>query len=309
MPRSSSHHEPILVTGATGAQGGATARALLAHGHAVRVLTRQPNAAAAQALARSGAQVAAGDMDDPASLDVAMAGVRGVFSVQLPSQPGKDSERQQAFALIAAARKAGVNHFVHTSVAQAGKHTAFPRWGTGYWMEKYWTDKWDVEEAVRNAGFSHWTVLKPAFLMENYVPPKSAHMFPHLGQGRVLTAFKPATRLQLIAADDVGTFVRAAFEAPDRFDRQDIDLAAEDLTMDEVAAKIGRAVGKPIVAQSVSPDAAVAAGLFPGWVRSQEWSNEVSYGADIGALAKWSIPLTSFDDWLKGRAAQIVVNG
>lgn len=234
-----------------------------------------------------------------------MEGVRGVFSVQLPSHPGKDSERQQGFALIAAARKAGVEHFVHTSVAQAGKHTGFPRWGTGHWMEKYWTDKWDVEEAVRDAGFCHWTVLKPGFLMDNFVPPKSEYMFPHLQEGRILTALEPTTRLQLVAAEDVGAFARAAFESPGHFHRQDLELAAEDLTMDEVAAKIGHAIGKRIVAQSVSPDAAVAAGLFPGWVRSQEWSNEVSYGVDIDALAKWGVSLTSFDDWLKRHGSQI----
>ena len=98
-----------------------------------------------------------------------------------------------ASALVDAARKAGVRHFVHTSVCEAGRHTQFPRWESGYWWQKYWTDKWDVEERVRAAGFARWTILKPAFLMDNFASPKAAHMFPHLRQGEILTAFLPQT--------------------------------------------------------------------------------------------------------------------
>ncbi len=108
-----------------------------------------------------------------------------------PDADGSDSERRHGFALVEAARQSGVRHFVHTSVCEAGRHTSFPRWDTGYWWQKYWTDKWDIEEAVRKAGFEHWTVLKPAFMMENFAQPKAKFMFPHLQQGRILTALLP----------------------------------------------------------------------------------------------------------------------
>ena len=120
-----------------------------------------------------------------------------VFSVQLPDSAGADAERRHGFALIKAAREAGVQHFVHTSVCESGRHTSFPRWESGYWWQKYWTDKWDVEEAVRHAGFERWTVLKPAFLMDNFAQPKAKFMFPHLQQGRIVTALRPDTRMQL----------------------------------------------------------------------------------------------------------------
>ena len=298
----------ILVTGATGAQGGATAGELLAAGFRVRVLTRGPDSKAASALAAIGAEVSRGDMDDAASLAAAMQGADVVFSVQVPDSSGTDSERRHGFALVEAARKAAVSQFIHTSVCEAGKHSHFPRWGTGYWWEKYWTDKWEIEEAVRNAGFEHWTVLKPAFMMENFAQPKAKHMFPHLQQGSIITALLPQTRMQLIAADDVGAFARAAVETPLRFDRRNLDLATEALTMVEVAAILARVLEKNVQASSVTPDQALAAGLFPGWVRSQEWTNEVGYRADIAALQHYGVRLTPFAQWVERHAAEIVID-
>jgi uncharacterized protein YbjT (DUF2867 family) len=299
---------PILVTGATGAQGGATARALLAAGRRVRFLTRDPTSPASRALTALGADALRGDLDDSESLRRAVTGVDGVFSVQLPDSSGTDAERRHGYALIDAARAAGVDHFVHTSVCEAGKHESFPRWETGYWWQKYWTDKWDVEEAVRKAGFPRWTILKPAFMMDNFAQPKASFMFPHLRAGQIVTALLPGTRMQLIAADDVGAYAAAAFLDPARFDRQDIDLAVEALTMDEVAATLSRMLDRHVSARSVSPDEAIAAGLFPGWVRSQEWTNEVGYRADIAALARYGVPLTSFADWVRRHSAEILID-
>ena len=303
-----SRDDLVLVTGATGTQGGATARELLAAGFPVRVLSRNPSGESAQALTRLGAEVVRGDYEDIPSLESACRGAAAVFSVQRPDSGGSDSERRHGFALIDAARKAGTRHFVHTSVCEAGKHASFPRWESGYWYQKYWTDKWDIEERVRSAGFERWTILKPAFMMDNYAEPKADRMFPQLRHGEILTAFPPATRLQLIAGDDVGVFARAALVEPARFDRQDIDLAAEALTMTEVAAILSRHCGKPVRAQSASPKEVKASGQFPGWVRTQEWIGEVGYRADIAALAQWGIPLTPFEAWVQRHRTSIVIN-
>jgi uncharacterized protein YbjT (DUF2867 family) len=297
-----------LVTGATGAQGGATAGELLSAGCAVRVLTRNPDARAARDLASRGAEIVRGDLDDRESLRRAVQDAQAVFSVQVPDSAGTDAERRHGYALIDAARQAGVRHFVHTSVCETGRHTSFPRWESGYWWQKYWTDKWDVEEAVRHAGFERWTVLKPAFLMDNFALPKAKFMFPHLQQRYIVTALRPDTRMQLIAADDIGAFARAAILEPERFNHHDIELAVEALTMHDVAETLSRVLGKRVEARSVSPEEALAAGLFPGWVRSQEWTNEVGYRADIAALARYGVRLTPFEEWIRRHVGEILID-
>ena len=297
-----------LVTGATGAQGGATARALLAAGYPVRVLTRNPDARAAHDLAMRGAQIVSGDLEDRESLRRTLTLAQAVFSVQVPDSAGTDAERRHGFALIEAALESGVQHFVHTSVCEAGKHTSFPRWETGYWWQKYWTDKWDIEERVRHAGFDRWTILKPAFLMDNFAQPKAKFMFPQLRHGRIVTALRPDTRMQLFAADDVGAFACGAIVDPARFDHCDINLASEALTMTDVAATLSRVLDKHVEAISVSPDEALAAGLFPGWVRSQEWTNEIGYRADIPALARYDVRPTQFEEWVRRHAGEIAID-
>ena len=298
---------PVLVTGATGAQGGAVVRGLLARQRPVRALVRNPDSPAARALREAGAELAVGDMDDPGSLVEAVQGVAGVFSVQVPDTRGNDSERRHGFALVNAAKSAGVSQFVHSSVTGTAGRLSFPRWDSGYWSQKYWNDKWAVEEAVRNAGFATWTVLRPAFMMDNFAQPKAAHLFPHLAQGQIATALFEGTRMQLIAAEDVGQFAAAAFSDPERFSLQDIDLAAQALTMGEVAQALSKATGRRVTAVALSPAQALERGLHAGWVRSQEWSNEVGYRADIAGLARWGVPLTMFDSWTERHRSTITI--
>jgi uncharacterized protein YbjT (DUF2867 family) len=298
----------ILVTGATGAQGGAVARALLQHGRLVRALVRDADSEKARALRGAGADLVIGDLDDPPSLDIAMRGAAGVFSVQVPDTRGNDSERRHGLALVRAARSAGVANLVHTSVTGTAGRTSFPRWDRGEWNQKYWDDKWDIEEAVRGAGFAAWTVLRPAFLMDNFVQPKAGQLFPHLAQDEIATALHVQTRMQLIAADDIGAFAAAAFADPARFASRNIDLAAQALTMGEIAAVLTKAAGRAITAMALTPAEAIARGLHPGWVRSQEWTNEVGYRADIAALASWGVPLTSFESWAQAHRDLLHVN-
>ncbi|WP_233810353.1 NmrA/HSCARG family protein [Paraburkholderia sp. HP33-1] len=290
--------DAVLVIGATGMQGGATARHLLAAGLKVRFLTRNSDAPAARALVEMNAQALRGDLDDRKSLEKAMEGVGSVFSVLLPDVDRSDRERRQGFALINAARTAGVPQFVHTSVAQAGNHETFPGWSEKRWNRKYWTDKWDVEEAVRAAGFASWTILQPAFMMDNLAEPKAGAMFPHLREGLLLSALLPDARLDWIAADDVGAFAASALNDPQRWHGQTVPLASEKLTMSEVARRLGDVLGARISVSHVSPDEARTRGLAPGWVNAQEWINAVGYRVDIDSIAERGVQLTPMADWI-----------
>lgn len=292
----------ILVTGATGMQGGATVTALLNTGFKVRALVRDPQSASSQALAARGVELARGDFDDTASLDAAMQGVDGVFSMQMTPQPNDvESEVRTGRNLVEAARRAGVDTFVHSSVARAGDQENFVGWAEGRWWPDYWNSKSAVNEIVRSAGFPHWTVLKPAFMMENFIPPKAAWMYPQLSQGVVATAMTKGSRMDLIAASDVGRFAAAVFADPDRSNGQDIDLATESLDMDTVAATISEVTGKSVVARHMTPEEAVAAGSHAGLVSSQEWASVEGYKVDIARAGSragsFGIALESFADW------------
>lgn len=287
----------ILVTGATGAQGGATARRLLAQGWRVRFLTRDPDSPVAQSLLAQGAEASKGEFEDRASVAAAMQDIAAVFSVQLSGA----RERQQGFLLIEEARRAGVPQFVHTSVTGTASHTRMPLWGSGYWGEEYWSAKRDIEEAVRSAGFESYTVLRPAFMMENFIAPKVRGMFPDLRRQQIASAMHGDTRLQLVSAEDVGRFAAAALADPQRFGGHSIDLAAEEPSIHQIAATLSRALARSIEVVELTPEQALQRGQSSGWVRSQEWINQVGYHADIEALAVYGLPLTRLEDWAAQR--------
>lgn len=296
----------ILVTGATGAQGGATVDALIEQGFQVRALVRDETSDAAKTLARRGASLVTGDFDDCSSLDAAVAGMDGVFSVQLPpTADDPDREVRTGRHLVEAAKSASVSSFVHTSVARADEHLSFVGWQENRWSRGYWESKAVMNDLVRAAAFPHWTILKPAFMMDNFVQPKVKGMFPLLSSGVLETAMAENVRLDLIAAEDIGWFAAAAFADPARFDREEIPLAAEALTMTEVAGTISRVSGRTVTARSLSADEMVQRGANPGLVSSQEWANVEGYRVDIASLKYWAVPLLSFEIWLRKHAERL----
>lgn len=287
---------PVLVIGATGQQGGATARALLASGVPVRALVRDPATDRARAVETLGAVLVTGDLDDRDSLTRAAAGARAVFSVQMPDVNGRafDGEVEQAANLIESARAAGVPQFVHTSVSGAGQHTSWVKddWA---WMEPYYTAKAGIQDRVREAGFAHWTLIKPGFFMENFRPAAQI-MFPRGAEGGLVSLLKPATRLSLVAVEDIGRAVAAAVAAPERFDRVELELASDSLTMADIAEVLSRCLGAEVTAPDLSKEEAVAAGM-PDMGFGQAHINEFPQPALPEFARHLGIPLTTFEEW------------
>src|ERR1700760_479210 len=178
----------ILITGVTGNQGGAVAQALQGSGFRLRGLTRKPDSERAAALARDGLDIVKGDLDDEASLRRALAGAWGVFGVQNGGEAGVEREEAQGKRLATLAREAGGGHYGYTSLGSAHKRTGIP----------HFDNKWRIEETVRSLHFPSHVILRPVFFMENLLAPFSL-------QGSTLGwALGPATRLQMIAGDDIG---------------------------------------------------------------------------------------------------------
>ena len=273
----------ILVTGATGQQGGATARELLAAGHKVRAMTRNTNSGAAKALASLGAEIVQGDLNDPASVDRALAGVWGVFALQNTWEAGVEHEEVQGKRIAEAAHRAGVGHFVYASVGSAHRKTGVP----------HFDNKFRVEETIRAVGFPSFTILRPVFFMDNFTSPSFK---PAIDGGILAVAMSPTVPLQMIAVTDIGKYGRAAFERHAELNGEAIDIAGDAMTMPEVAAAISRATGRTVTHVQVPIDEVRK--FSEDFALMLEWFDDVGYDADItGNIARFGIEPTRFAQW------------
>jgi uncharacterized protein YbjT (DUF2867 family) len=290
-------HGTILVTGATGQQGGATARYLLHLGRSVRALVREPEAEAALALADSGAELVRGDFDDSETLTTAMEGVHGVFAVPPAAYgpAGWDVELEYArgAALVDAAAAAGVRHVVFASIASIPGRTFMGEDG-----------KRRIEAHLAASGMA-WTVLRPVRFMENYLLRGSVVDGVHGGVHRHL--FHPEHRMQMIAVDDVGVFAALAFVDSDRFHGQTLELAGDELTPEDAAAAIAEATGRPVRYEQVTREGAAAIGPEIAATRAV-MNGDRSWAADLPALREIHPGLRTFDTWLKDGGAHRIAS-
>ncbi len=273
----------ILVCGATGSQGGAVARSLLDRGLRIRALTRDAQKPEAQALAEHGAEVVQGDMEDRSSMDRVLKGAYGVFSMQNFWEAGYDREVRQGKTVADAAKAAGAEHYVYSSVGSAHRQTGIP----------HFDSKWEVEEHVRGLGLPY-TVLRPVFFMQNWEMMRE----PILG-GTLPQPLDPDKPFQQVAVEDVGTFAAIAFEHPDNWVGREVDLAGDDQTMPEVAETFGRVVGREVSYYQV-PWEQFAEQMGEEYEVMYRWFNDVGYEADITALRQEYPELTNFERYLRG---------
>jgi uncharacterized protein YbjT (DUF2867 family) len=290
----------VLVIGATGNQGGATARALLDRGVAVRALVRDTRSDKARALQERGAELVIGDLDDAASLVAAAEGADGVFSIPYPdvTDLAGDAEVIRGRNVVEAARKAGVAQVVHSSVSGAGEfHRTQPGWAEGRWDQHYWESKAAIDEAVRTGGFERWTVLKPATFMENLTG--WSYLFGDWSSGTIITGFAADTRIPWIAVDDIGEAAAIAFTEPGRLDGMDVELAGEMLTMTETAAILSEVTGRTISAPVLTPLEAVERGMLPAMVNGVERINANGTPARPEDVRALGLPTTDFRTWAR----------
>jgi uncharacterized protein YbjT (DUF2867 family) len=272
----------ILVCGATGKQGGAVARSLLDRGFRVRALTRDPQKPEAQALSEQGAEVVQGDMEDRSAMDRVVEGAYGIFSVQNFWETGYDREVQQGKTVADAAKAAGVEHFVYSSVGSAHRQTGIP----------HFESKWEVEEHVRQIGLPY-TILRPTFFMQNWEWTREMILGGTLAQ-----PLDPDKPFQQVAVEDVGAFAAIAFENPDRWIGREVDLAADEQSMTEIADTFSRVIGREVSYYQVPWDQFEEQMGEEGTLNLR-WINDVGYEADIAALRQEYPELTIFERYLR----------
>jgi uncharacterized protein YbjT (DUF2867 family) len=245
-------------------------------------LTRNPNKPEAKALQRKGAEIIQGDFSERASIENAMKGAYGVFSVQNSWESGVEREVEQGIIIADSAKKAGVMHFVYSSVGSANRKTGIP----------HFDSKWRIEEHIRSLGL-HYTIMRPVFFMENFNAPGTQK---ELYEGRLSLGLRPDKPLQIIAVDDIGVFVAKALDKPGDFLWRELDIAGDELTGPQIADHIGKAIGKR-VAYFQTPIEQIRK-ISSDYALMMEWFNAKGYEADIPRLREEHPGLETFDTWL-----------
>ena len=276
----------ILVTGATGRQGGAVIRHMLPNGWKLRALTRNPNGYTAKKLSGQGVEIVQGDLEDPTSLERAARGVYGIYSVQDFWAVGFRREVQQGKNLADIAKKTGVTQFVYSSVGGAERNTGIPPWET----------KWEIEKHIRQLGLPA-TVFRPAGFMEIY------HMLElevGLLIGRFLDPVRHDKTYQSIATDDIGAFVALAFDRPEEFIGMELEIAGSELTPRQTADVFSRVMGKPVKYGRL-PMLAVRLLLGKEFYAMFRWFNREGFQANIPELRRKypEVHLHSLEEWLR----------
>jgi uncharacterized protein YbjT (DUF2867 family) len=293
----------ILITGATGKQGGAAVKALLGNppsfDYEILAVTRNVTSNGAKKLAEnSKISIVQGDLNDCETLFKNAGGanaVWGVFCVTLPDMSGKDEnkEAKQGIDLVDAAVANGVKHFVYTSVDRGGSSksdadaTYVPHFASKYKVEIH------LKEKAQGTDMTY-TILRPVAFMDNLIPGLQGRMFAAawhtLGN----------TPLQLVAVKDIGQFAALAFAKSDteEYKNRAISLAGCDLTQEQANEIFWTMMGRPMprtydfVANGLMYMVAEVGTMF-------KWFKEVQYGADVDECMRLNKDMLDFAGYLR----------
>ena len=273
----------ILVTGATGQQGGSLTRLLLQKKHKVYALTRNTQSPAAQDLRNRGANIVKGDLDDSDSLKRAVKDVESVFLMGTPFDDGTEGETRRGKLMADIAKENNIEHLVYSSVANADKNTGIP----------HFESKYKVEQHIKNLGIPH-TIIGPTFFMENLLGPG-------LEQGQLALPLSSSTTLQQSALENIGEFSALVLERRKPFLGKRIDIASDEVTGEQAAKILSNELRQRIRYVPVPLEQVYQAN--EDMAHMYEWYEKVGTGIDISALHQEypEVNWLTFRDWAKLR--------
>ncbi|MGC5031335.1 NmrA/HSCARG family protein [Micromonospora sp. DT229] len=310
----------IAIVGATGAQGGGLARAILTDHDSeftVRALTRDPTSEKAQELVKLGAEVVEADIYHQESLVQAFAGAYGAFLVtNFWAHMSAKKELQEAANLAEASAQAGLRHVIWSTLEDTREHIPVhdDRMPTlqGKYKVPHFDAKAEADEFFTRAGVPT-TFLRTTFYWENLATGLAG---PTRDADGVLTLSLPmgGSRIAGIAVEDIGRTAYGIFKAGTEYVGRTIAIAGEHLTGEQIAASLSRAVGEPVGYRPLSHDAYRDLG-FPG---ADEAGNMFQYYAeheayftgvrDLDEVRRLNPELQTFDTWLAANGHTIPRN-
>ncbi len=290
LPHIKAQDKTVLVFGATGQQGSSVAYALSSNGWQVKALVRDTTTEKAAALTARGIEPVQGDLTDRQSLQAAMAGAYGVFSVQPSSGQGAaygvtdEDEIRYGKAVSDLAVATGVRHLVYSSANAAGPTKS----GVGHFDTKS-----EIEAYIRDLPITS-TIIRPSAFMEILTLPGMG-----LDQGEFTFFMKSDQPMQFIAVEDIGKIVAEIFADPTRFVSRTIEIAGDTVTGAELAEKLSRTAARPI-AYSRFPDSLLEQNAFLGSLARLVDQGRLAGHADVASLREDFPGLLTMDKWLEG---------
>jgi uncharacterized protein YbjT (DUF2867 family) len=273
----------ILVTGATGKQGGTIARRLLENGHSLRAVTRKPDSPAARALADRGVEIVAGDLTDREAMDRAARGVDAVFSMATPFEAGMAAETQQGITTADAAKAAGA-FLLYSSVGDADRSTGIP----------HFDSKYAVEQHIRAIG-ADATIIAPVYFMENV-----GYLAQQLRDNVYPLPLTPDRKLAQISLADIAAVAVTVLEDRARYAGKRYDLGADEVSANDVVKILSSVTGRPFKHFQL-PLEMVRGAMGDDTVKMFEYFERVGYHVDRAALARDfpNVRWTSFETWAR----------
>jgi uncharacterized protein YbjT (DUF2867 family) len=278
--------EKILVTGATGQQGGTLAKLLLQKNHKVYALVRNIQSPAAQELKKEGADLVKGDLNNLDSLEQAVIGVDSIFLMGTPLGDGLEGETRRGKMMADIAKEKNVKHLVYSSVANADRNTGIP----------HFESKYKVEQHIQNLGIPY-TIIGPTFFMENLL----TYLKPGLEQGQLALPLSPSSILQQSAVQNIAEFSALVLEHSKTFLDKRIDIASDEVTGEQATKVLSNELGRKISYVHIPLDR-VREGN-EDMARMFEWYEKVGTGIDIPSLHQEypQVNWLSFKDWAKSQ--------
>ncbi|KAH8819338.1 NmrA family protein [Xylogone sp. PMI_703] len=300
-----------LVTCATGQQGRAVVKYLLAAGAKVHVVVRDPLKETARQLESNGVVLFKGDNDAFDVFHNAAKGCKGLYLNLQPSITDPSAQSRQARGIVQACKEAGVNTIVLSTAFFASSKSKWDNVeGEKDGVCGYFASKAEMENAVRDVGVKHYTILRPAWFHANYLMPYSPWHFPELSsKGELVHSYDTGVKMSHIDEDDIGKYASAALLDPEKFDKQDIELASENLTIEQVAVILRKVSGREIKVRKRTPEEIEAAKNVVPTQPFQLWANRIDVQIDGGAIqSKYGIRLTTFEEYLEREKERLLAS-
>ena len=284
----------ILVLSATGNQGSKVTKKLLANGHSVHALTRDPDSPSSKQLRSVGATVFKGSFDNIDSIKRAADKCMAMFLVVVPTP----TELNDARNAIEAARTSGISKCVYSSVTNCDKIVNRPEFNRDMLRASNFLNKNHIQDLVMSQ-FPSWTILQPGAFMTNMIDPVARLYFPRLGTDHALHgAWTPDTKVCWIDPLDIANFAVAAIET-DRFEHKKIPLAGDSLTIPELAAVISEVSGQNIKAEYIGDKAVSMQKEQNPLIASADWTNKGWFDIDLEAVKAMGIEMNNVKQFLE----------